>query len=96
MSGPYLRYEFKYTDAGIELTTDMRVSGMDALMAVAFLIRDLYKKTPERLRDEMRAMLTRLMTDPDSPAFDLSRRGSSGSGIWIDTAELRRQMEEEK
>lgn len=94
MKGSYLRYDFKKTDAGLELTTDMHVSGMDAMMAVALLIRDLYEKTPEPLRDGMRAMFTTLVTAPDSPAFDLSRRGSSGSGIRIDMAELRRQMEE--
>ena len=92
MSKPYLRYEFEITDAGINVTTDVQASGMDALMAVAFLIRDLYEKTPERLRDMMREMLTTLVTAPDSPAFDLSPR--EGSGIRIDTAELRRRMEE--
>ena len=94
MSGPYLRYEFKKTDAGLELTTDVQASGMDVLMAVALLIRDIYEKTPERLRNGMREMFTTLVTAPDSPAFDLSLRGASGSGIRIDMAELRRQMEE--
>lgn len=92
MSGPYLRYEFKETDAGIELTTDVQASGMDVMVAVTLLIKDLYEKTPERLRDAMRAMITKLVTNPDSPAFDLSPR--EGSGIQIDMAELRRQMEE--
>lgn len=93
MKEPHLIYEFRKTDEGIDIKSEMKITGMDVLLAIAFLIKDLHNHTPEHLRPEFRKILTVMLTAEDSPCFDLSMPVGT---IVVNKEELRRQMEEEK
>lgn len=92
MKEPYLIYEFRKTDDGIDIKSEMKITGMDVMLEIAFLIKNLYDNTPERLRPEFRKMLTMMLTAPDSPCFDASMPEGT---IVVNKEELRRQMREE-
>lgn len=88
----HLAYEFCTNENGVSFSNDANLRGIDVIMAISLLVNDIYKKTPEFLRPTFREMMTALMTAPDSPCFDLSPIDGT---ITVNTAELRRQMEEE-
>ena len=93
MKEPYLIYEFRKTDDGIDIKTEMKITGMDVLLAIAFLIKNLHDHTPEYLRPNFRRAVTAMLAAPDSPCFD---RSMPEGTIVVNKEELRRQMEEEK
>lgn len=92
MKEPYLVYEFRRTADGIDIKTEMKITGMDVLMAISFLVKDLYNNTPEYLRPEFRKMLTVMLSAPDSPCFDASMPEGS---IVVDKTGLQKQLREE-
>ena len=87
----HLVYEFRVNENGVSFSNDANLRGIDVLMAISHLVNDIYQKTPEFLRPTFRKTITELMTAPDSPCFDLS---PIDGAITVNTAELRRQMEE--
>lgn len=93
MTELHLTYEFRMNDNGPSYSIDASLRGIDVLMAISYLVNDLYKKTPKFLRPVFREAMTALMTAPNSPCFDLSPIDGT---ITVDTAELWRQMKEEK
>ena len=89
MIARHLTYEFRKDKNGFSISCDLNLRGIDVLMAISFLVNDIYKKTPEFLRPEFRKAMIALITAPDSPCYDLS---PIDGAITVDTAELRRQM----
>ena len=89
----HLTYEFRKNENGVSFSNDVNLRGIDVLMAFSYPVSDLYKKTPEFLRPAFRSAMIALVTAPDSPCFGLSP--TDRTTITVDTAELRRQMEEE-
>lgn len=88
----HLVYEFRRNDNGLSFSVDANLAGIDVLLAISHLVNDLYEQTPEFLRPAFRNAMIALMMAPDSPCFDLSPTDGT---ITVNTAELRRQMEEE-